>query len=103
MKPALRFVNAAWDNKMDVDITYAHKINRHIVMGTYGRGRTWAASAVSRETHARRLLAALLDICRQLRLAQKDREARRAYRAVEEDLVRLARKRRKSTVGRVRK
>ena len=41
-------------------------------MKIHRQGRTGAASAVSRAAHARRLLAALLDICRQLRRLQPD-------------------------------
>lgn len=59
-------------------------------MRTHRQGRTGAAPAVSRETHAGRLVATLRRISRQLRRAQPDRAARAGYRLVEQALAGLA-------------
>ena len=60
---------------------------------THRQGRTGAGERALRRAHARRLLLALADICRHLRVKQHDPAVRTAYRAVERDLLRLARER----------
>ncbi|MEJ1973636.1 MAG: hypothetical protein WDM96_14590 [Lacunisphaera sp.] len=61
-------------------------------MKTHRQGRTGAAYAVTRKPHARRLLATLRAICRQLTQSQQDPTVRRIYREVERELAQLARK-----------
>jgi hypothetical protein len=66
-----------------------------VMMRTHRQGRTGATFVASRETPARRLLATLRNICRQLRRIQPDRETRQAYLEVERELAELGRKRQK--------
>lgn len=61
-------------------------------MKTHRQGRTGATSVVIRDTAARRLLATLRRICRQLGRIQTDGDTRRAYREVERQLAGLERK-----------
>jgi hypothetical protein len=67
-------------------------------MKTHRQGRTGATFVAPRETSARRLLATLRNICRQLRRLQPDRETRQAYLEVEKELAKLGRSRRKGPV-----
>ena len=61
-------------------------------MKTHRQGRTGATFVASRGAPARRLLATLRQICRQLRLVQADRATRQAYREVERELVKIGRR-----------
>jgi len=61
-------------------------------MKTHRQGRTGATSVAFRETAARRLLATLRKICRQLGRLQPDARTRRVYREVERKLAGLERK-----------
>ena len=54
-------------------------------------GRPRAGALDRRSAHARRLLLVLIGIARRLGRLQPDREARAAYRAVEQQLRRLRR------------
>ncbi len=62
-------------------------------MKTHRQGRTGATSVAFREAAARRLLATLRKICRQLRRLQPEAGTRRAYREVERQLAALERQR----------
>ncbi len=69
-------------------------------MKTHRQGRTVATSVAIRDTAARRLLATLRRICRQLCRIQPDGAARQACREVERQLrgleqMRQAKRRRK--------
>ena len=59
---------------------------------THRQGRTGAGERGLKRAHARRLLATLAEICRKLREAQSRPVVRLAYRDVEQQLRRLARR-----------
>lgn len=59
-------------------------------MKNHRQGRTGAGERALRRAHARRLLATLAGICRQLRAKQENPAVRAAYREVEKQLRRLA-------------
>jgi len=56
------------------------------------QGRTGAGERALRRAHARRLLVTLAGICRQLRMKQANPAVRTAYREVEKELRRSARR-----------